>query len=37
MLRTDLRNVRTGFFEREQIERIAALLPPAIRPAVQFA
>jgi excisionase family DNA binding protein len=31
------RNVRTGFFEREQIERILALLSPAIRPAVQFA
>ena len=31
------RNVRTGFFEREQIERILARLPHAIRPAVQFA
>lgn len=31
------RNVRTGFFEREQIERILARLPLAIRPAVQFA
>ena len=31
------RNVRTGFFEREQITRIVAHLPPAIRPAVQFA
>jgi integrase len=31
------RNVRTGFFEREQIIRIVAYLPPAIRPAVQFA
>ena len=31
------RNVRTGFFEREQIERILAHLPLAIRPAVQFA
>jgi integrase len=31
------RNVRTGFFEREQIERTLARLPPAIRPAVQFA
>ena len=31
------RNVRTGFFEREQIERILAQLPLAIRPAVQFA
>ena len=31
------RNVRTGFFEREQIERILAHLPSAIRPAVQFA
>ena len=30
------RNVRTGFFEREQIERILAHLPLAIRPAVQF-
>ena len=29
--------MRTGFFEREQIERILAHLPPAIRPAVQFA
>jgi integrase len=31
------RNVRTGFFEREQIDRILAHLPSAIRPAVQFA
>jgi integrase len=31
------RNVRTGFFERDQIDRILAHLPPAIRPAVQFA
>jgi integrase len=31
------RNVRTGFFERQQIERILAHLPPAIRPAVRFA
>ena len=31
------RNVRTGFFEREQITRIVTHLPPAIRPAVQFA
>jgi integrase len=31
------RNVRTGFFEREQIEHILGHLPPAIRPAVQFA
>jgi hypothetical protein len=31
------RNVRTGFFEREQIARIVAHLPPAIRAAVQFA
>jgi hypothetical protein len=31
------RNVRTGFFEREQIERISAHVPPAIRPAVRFA
>ena len=31
------RNVRTGFLEREQIERILAHLPAAIRPAVQFA
>jgi integrase len=31
------RNVRTGFFEREQISRIVAHLPPAIRPAVQLA
>jgi hypothetical protein len=28
------RNVRTGFFEREQIDRILTHLPPAIRPAV---
>ena len=31
------RNVRTGFFERDQIARIVAHLPPAIRPAVQLA
>jgi integrase len=31
------RNVRTGFFEREQIERILAHLPRAIHPAVRFA
>jgi integrase len=31
------RNVRTGFFEREQIDRILARLPAPIRPAVQFA
>src|SRR6266498_2668747 len=31
------RNVRTGFFEREQLERVLDLLPPAVRPAVQFA
>jgi len=31
------RNVRTGFFEREQIERILARLPAAVRPAVHFA
>ena len=31
------RNVRTRFFEREQIERVLAHLPPAIRPVVQFA
>jgi integrase len=31
------RNVRTGFFEREHITRIVTHLPPAIRPAVQFA
>jgi len=30
------RNVRTGFFEREQFGRILAHLPAAIRPAVQF-
>src|SRR5688572_1475043 len=30
------RNVRTGFFEREQIDRILAHLPAAICPAVQF-
>jgi integrase len=30
------RNVRTGFFEREQFDRILAHLPAAIRPAVQF-
>ena len=31
------RNVRTGFFEREQIDRVLAHLPSAIRPPVQFA
>src|SRR5437899_5328958 len=31
------RNVRTGFFERQQLERVLDLLPPAVRPAVQFA
>jgi integrase len=31
------RNVRTGFFEREQVERILARLPTAVRPAVRFA
>jgi len=31
------RNVRTGFFEREQFDRIVRHLPLAIRPAVQFA
>jgi integrase len=31
------RNVRTGFFEREQLERVLDLLPPAVRPAVRFA
>jgi integrase len=31
------RNVRTGFFERDQITRIIAHLPTAIRPAVQLA
>ena len=31
------RNVRTGFFECEQLERVLDLLPPAVRPAVQFA
>jgi integrase len=31
------RNVRTGFFERDQITRIVAHVPPAIRPAVQLA
>jgi hypothetical protein len=25
------RNVRTGFFEREQLERLLDLLPPAVR------
>jgi integrase len=30
------RNVRTGFFEREQFGRILGHLPAAIRPAVQF-
>ena len=30
-------NVRTGFFERGYFGRILANLPPAIRPAVQFA
>ena len=31
------RNVRTGFFEREQLTRIVTHLSPAIRPTVQFA
>jgi integrase len=31
------RNVRTGFFEREQIERVLDRLPTAVRPVVQFA
>jgi hypothetical protein len=31
------RNVRTGFFERDQITRIVAHPPMAIRPAVQLA
>ena len=31
------RNVRTGFFERDQITRIVAHLPTSIRPAVQLA
>jgi integrase len=31
------RNVRTGFFEHEQITRIVAHLPSAIRPAAQLA
>src|SRR5438067_13248013 len=31
------RNVRTGFFEREQIERVLNHLPAAIRPVVRFA
>jgi integrase len=31
------RNVPTGFFEREQIERLLVHLPSPIRPAVQFA
>ncbi|MEQ1575881.1 MAG: site-specific integrase [Vicinamibacterales bacterium] len=31
------RNVRTGFFECEQVERILTHLPTAIQPAVQFA
>ena len=30
------RNVRTGFFEREQMECALGHLPPAVRPAVQF-
>ena len=29
--------MRAGFFEREQLERVLDLLPPAVRPAVQFA
>ena len=31
------RNVRTGFFEREQIERVLDHLPAAVRPVVRFA
>jgi hypothetical protein len=31
------RNVRTGFFEPDQIQRVLDHLPPAVRPAVQFA
>jgi integrase len=31
------RNVRTGLFEREQIERVLGHLPPAVQPAVHFA
>src|SRR5437660_7241492 len=31
------RNVRTGFFEREQIERVLDHLPPPVRPVVRFA
>jgi hypothetical protein len=31
------RNVRTGFFEREQMEHVLAHLPPAVRRTVQFA
>lgn len=31
------RNARTGFFEREQIERVLGHLPAAVRPAVQLA
>jgi hypothetical protein len=31
------RNVRTGFFERDQIERVADHLPAAVRPIVRFA
>jgi integrase len=31
------RNVRTGFFERDQIERVLDHLPAAIRPVVRFA
>jgi integrase len=31
------RNVRTGFFEREHIDRVLAHLPVQTRPAVQFA
>lgn len=31
------RNVRTGFFERDQFERVRAHLPEALRPVVTFA
>jgi integrase len=31
------RNVRTGFFEREQMERVLGHLPPAVQPAMLFA
>jgi integrase len=31
------RNTRTGFFERDQFERVSAHLPAALRPVIEFA